>query len=601
MADNARRVAMQRKGQMRVNDGTIKSGLEGDAVAQFQKWTELSGRGQQMMLEFWTREADTLPLTDPLGMMATWQRTVTAWMSDPAKLLEIQTRYMTDAMAMWQSFLVPGHVQSPVSEARDKRFAGEAWHETPVFDFLRQSYLLASNYLLEASQDLDGMAPKEQARARFLVKQFVDAMSPTNFALTNPDVMSATMASGGANLLKGLEHLLEDLKQGRMKMTDEAAFEVGVNVAATPGRVVFENRLFQLIQYAPTTDSVCEVPLLVFPPWINKFYILDLTPQKSFIRWTVSEGLTVFMVSWKSADESLADVTLDSYVNEGMFTAIDEVRTICGGQAVHTIGYCVAGTTLAAALAVLAARGEADKVASATFFTAQVDMSECGDLGVFIDDAVLDTVARLTAEKPWVDGRNVAQTFNMLRANDLIWNYVVNNYLLGKDYFPFDLLYWNSDATNLPALWYQQYLKDIYRDNLLVKPGGISCLGVPVNLSLMATPAYVQGGKEDHIAPAPSAYKLTRHFTGDMRYVLAGSGHIAGVVNPPAANKYQYWTNEALPATFEAFVEGATEHKGSWWPDWRAWLAPRSGAQIASRVPEAGIEAAPGRYVKERI
>ncbi|WP_439532920.1 PHA/PHB synthase family protein [Polymorphobacter sp.] len=581
--------------------GTEERGLDTEALERFQKWTELTGRGQQMMLEFWTREADVLPMPDPLGLLGTWQRAMGAWMSDPAKLMDLQSRYLTDAMAMWQSFLVPGKAASPVAETRDKRFAGDAWRETPAFDFLRQSYLLASTYMLEASNQLDGLEPREQARAKFLVKQFVDAMSPSNFALTNPEVMTATIATGGANLMKGLEHLLEDLKQGRMKMTDESAFEVGRNVAATPGRVVFENRLFQLIQYAPTTDKVHSVPLLVFPPWINKFYILDLTPEKSFIRWAVEQGLTVFVASWKSADETLADVTLDHYVGEGMMTAIDEVRRICKADAVHTIGYCVAGTTLAAALAVMEARGEAGKVASATFFTAQVDMSECGDLGVFIDDAVLETLARLTAEKPWLDGRNMALTFNMLRSNDLIWNYVVNNYLMGKDYFPFDLLYWNSDATNVPALWHRQYLEDIYRDNLLVKPGGITCLGVPIDLSKVSTPSYIQGGKEDHIAPAPSAYKLTRHFKGDKRYVLAGSGHIAGVVNPPAAKKYNYWTNDSLPETFEGFVSGATEHKGSWWPDWMAWLADRSGPKVVARKPAKGIEPAPGRYVKERI
>ena len=581
--------------------GAVPAALDAEAIERFQKWTELTGRGQQMMLEFWTREAETLPLADPLGLIGTWQRAVASWMSDPARLMELQTRYMADAMAMWQSFLVPGHAQSPVADVRDKRFAGDAWRETPVFDFLRQSYLLASNYMLEATQELDGLDAREQQRARFLVKQFVDAMSPSNFALTNPEVVTKTVATGGANLLKGLEHLLEDLKQGRMKMTDESAFDVGRNVAATPGRVVFENRLFQLIQYRPVTETVFEVPLLIFPPWINKYYILDLTPEKSFIRWAVEQGLTVFVVSWKSADETLADVTMDHYVDEGMFAAIDEVRRICGVEAVHTIGYCVAGTTLAAALSVLAARGEAGRVASATFFTAQVDMSECGDLGVFIDDAVLDTIARLTADKPWLDGRNMALTFNMLRSNDLIWNYVVNNYLMGKDYFPFDLLYWNSDATNVPALWHRRYLEDIYRDNLLVTPGGIICLGVGIDLSNVATPAYVQGGKEDHIAPAPSAYKLTRHFTGDMRYVLAGSGHIAGVVNPPSAGKYQYWTNDSLPARFEDFVAGATEHKGSWWPDWINWLAPRSGGQLPARAPADGIEPAPGRYVKERI
>ncbi|WP_188761805.1 PHA/PHB synthase family protein [Sandarakinorhabdus glacialis] len=582
---------------------------EPQALQQFQQWTDLAGRSQQLMMEFWAKEHDTMPATDPLGMMATWQRATAAALADPKKLLDLQARYMTDAMALWQSFVTPGTAKSPVAEVKDKRFAGEGWQQAPAFDFLRQSYLLTSSYVLEATAGIDGLDAKEKARANFLVKQFVDAMSPSNFALTNPEVLKKTAESGGSNLLKGLEHLLDDLKAGRMRMTDEDAFEVGRNVAITPGKVVFENRLFQLIQYAPTTETVLTTPLLIFPPWINKFYILDLTAEKSFIRWAVEQGLTVFVVSWKSADATTADVTLDHYVGEGQLTALDAVLEICGTPSAHTIGYCVAGTTLAATLAVLQARGQAGKVATATFFTAQVDMSECGDLGVFVDDATMSTLAKLTADKPWLDGRNMAMTFNMLRSNDLIWSYVVNNYLMGRDYFPFDLLYWNSDATNVPALWHRSYLEDIYRDNLLVVPGGITVLGVPIDLGTVSTPSYIQGGKEDHIAPARSAYKLTSHFTGDKRFVLAGSGHIAGVVNPPSLKKYQYWTSETLPARFDDFVAGALETKGSWWPDWIAWLTPRSGGMTAPRLPGEGraqgkyaaIEDAPGRYVKERI
>jgi polyhydroxyalkanoate synthase len=578
---------------------------EPQPLETFQKWTELTGRGQQLMLEFWTREHDSTPEPDPLGFMATWQRATASALSDPGRLFELQSRYVADAMTLWQSFLAPDTVASPVAGTRDKRFAGDAWKEAPAFDFLRQSYLLASSYIMEGSADLAGLDSHEQAKARFLVKQFVDAMSPSNFALTNPEVLRKTVETGGTSLLKGLEHLLEDLKAGRMKMTDESAFEVGRNVAITPGKVVYENRLFQLIQYTPTTAEVHATPLLIFPPWINKFYILDLTAEKSFIRWAVEQGLTVFVTSWKNADASLADVTLDNYVGEGQLTALDIVLDIAGTDSAHTIGYCVAGTTLAATLAVLAARGEAAKVATATFFTAQVDMSECGELGVFIDDASLDTIAKMTGDKPALDGRSMAMTFNLLRSNDLIWSYVVNNYMMGKDYFPFDLLYWNSDATNVPALWHRSYLEDIYRDNLLAKPGGITVLGVPIDLTTVATPSYIQGGKEDHIAPAHSAYKLTSFFTGDKRFVLAGSGHIAGVVNPPSANKYQFWTSETLPEGFDDFVKIAQETKGSWWPDWIAWLAPRSDKQVPARVPGSGkykaIEDAPGRYVKERI
>jgi polyhydroxyalkanoate synthase len=574
-------------------------------IEQFQKWTELLGRGQQMMVEFLAKEQPGAAPSDPMGVMATWQRAATAALADPQRLIELQTRYMADAMALWQSFLSPGTVASPIGDVKDKRFAGEAWTKAPAFDFLRQSYLLASNYTLEATAGIDGLDEREKAKAQFLTKQFVDAISPSNFLATNPEVLKATVESGGANLLKGLEHLLGDLETGRMKMTDENAFEVGRNVAITPGKVVFENRLFQLIQYTPTTETVFETPLVIFPPWINKFYILDLTAEKSFIRWAVAEGLTVFVASWKNADETTADVILDNYIEEGQITAIDAALEICNSDATHVIGYCVAGTTLAATLAVLEARGQADKVASATFFTAQVDMSECGDLAVFTDDAALEAVEKLTEEHPWLDGRNMAMSFNLLRSNDLIWGYVVNNYMMGKDYFPFDLLYWNSDATNVPAKWHMSYLKDIYRDNLLVVPGGITALGVPIDLTTVATPTYIQGGKEDHIAPARSAYKLTNQFTGEKRFVLAGSGHVAGVVNPPAAQKYQHWTSDELPERFDDFVKIATEHKGSWWPDWIAWLAPRSGKQVKPRKPGAGrfkaIEDAPGRYVKERI
>lgn len=573
-----------------------------EPLEQFQRWTDLIGRGQQTMLEFMTREpaADANP--DPFGMMATWQKVAAAAAADPAKLVEMQTRFMTDSLALWQSFLTPG---ADKPQVKDKRFKGEAWAEVPAFDLMRQSYLLASQYILDATAGLDGLDAHDKAKALFHTRQFVDALSPSNYPLTNPEVLKATIDSGGENLLKGLDHLLDDLKAGRMRMTDETAFEVGRNVAVTPGKVVFENRLFQLIQYTPTTPDVFETPLLIFPPWINKFYILDLTPEKSFIRWAVEQGLTVFVVSWKNADASIADVTLDSYIGEGMIMAIAKVLEATGAPSTHTIGYCVAGTTLAAALAYLTAKGEADKVASATFFTAQVDFGDCGDLSVFVDDAQLDGIAKLTEGKGVLDGRYMATTFNMLRSNDLIWNYVVNNYMLGKDYLPFDLLYWNSDATNVPALWHQSYLRDLYRDNKLIQPGGISVAGVPIDLSTVMTPSYVQGGKEDHIAPAKSAYRISRVLGGPSRFVLAGSGHIAGVVNPPSQMKYQHWTGPADATTLDAFVGGATEHKGSWWPDWIAWLTPQSGAKVPPRVPGEGplkaIEDAPGRYVKERI
>ncbi|QXQ06022.1 class I poly(R)-hydroxyalkanoic acid synthase [Sphingosinicellaceae bacterium] len=573
------------------------------ALDQFQRWSDLIGRGQQTMLEFMTREAAPAN-PDPFGMLATWQKVAAAAAADPQKIAAMQTRFMTDSLALWQSFLTPGASSETKPDVRDKRFKDAAWAELPAFDLMRQSYLLASKYVLETTAGLDGLDEHDKAKALFHARQFVDALSPSNYPLTNPEVLKATIETKGENLLKGLDHLLDDLKAGRMRMTDETAFEVGRNVAVTPGKVVFENRLFQLIQYAPTTPDVYATPLLIFPPWINKFYILDLTPEKSFIRWAVEQGLTVFIVSWKNADASLADVTLDNYVGEGMVMAIAKTLEATGAERTHAIGYCVAGTTLAATLAYLTAKGQADKVATATFFTAQVDFADCGDLSVFVDDEQIEGVAKMTEGKGYLPGAAMATTFNMLRSNDLIWNYVVNNYMLGKDYLPFDLLYWNSDATNVPAQWHKAYLEDMYRDNKLIVPGGISVAGVPIDLSTVMTPSYIQGGKEDHIAPARSAYRITQAFGGPVRFVLAGSGHIAGVVNPPSQHKYQYWTNDALPAAFAEFVAGATEHKGSWWPDWIVWLSAQSSDKVPARVPGEGplkaIEDAPGRYVKER-
>ncbi len=567
---------------------------------QLARWAEVMARSQAMMAQFAARQGDEpFSRDDPFGLVGAWGNVVTAAAADPARLIATGATFMTEAMALWQSFLTGKTAESPFARRPDKRFAGQAWQTAPVFDLLRQSYLLASDTILKLTADAD-LDPAAKAKAMFAARQFVEAMSPANFPLTNPEVLAATRDSGGANLLKGIEHMLADLDRGQMRLTDEGAFVVGRDVAATPGKVVFENRLFQLIQYAPVTETVFATPLLIFPPWINKFYILDLTPEKSFIRWAVAAGLTVFVVSWKNADASLADATLDTYVAEGQLTALAQVLAITGAPSSHVIGYCVAGTVLAATLALLEAKGQAGSVASATFFTAQIDFTDAGDLKVFTDDAGIAAVER-NAHDGVSDGRTLAATFNLLRPTDLVWNYVVNNYLLGKDYFPFDLLYWNSDATNVPACWHLSYLKDMYRDNLLVKPGGITVAGVPIDLTTVKTPTYIQSGRDDHIAPATSVYRMTQVFAGPIRFILAGSGHIAGVVNPPSAKKYQYWTAETLPPTLAEFQAVATETKGSWWPDWLAWLTPRSGEQVPARTPENAIEDAPGRYVRERI
>jgi polyhydroxyalkanoate synthase subunit PhaC len=431
-------------------------------------------------------------------------------------------------------------------------------------------------------------------------------MSPSNFALTNPQVLEKAMETKGESLLNGLEHMLGDLSRGQLTHVAPGAFEVGRNIATTPGKVVYQAAMFQLIQYTPTTDKVLETPLIIFPPWINRFYILDLNPKKSFIKWAVEQGLSVFVVSWKSADESMAETRLDDYVL-AQAEAIDAVRDALGVESVHAIGYCVAGTMLAATLALLEARGEADKVASATFFTAQVDFTEAGDLKLFIGDEQMGLIQQLAADKGYLDGRYMAATFNLLRGRDLIWSYVTSNYLMGEDYPEFDLLFWNGDTTNLPAKWHQAYLTQLYRENKLAQPGGITIDGVPIDLRTVKVPSYVQAGREDHIAPPESVWKITHHFAGPLKFVLAGSGHIAGVVNPPEAGKYQYWTNEKKAASLDEFIAGATETKGSWWPDWISWIRGFSEEEVFAagvRVPGKGrlkaIEDAPGSYVKAR-
>lgn len=569
---------------------------------QMQQWTRVVGQAQQMILE---SAAKTMARPAP----PTGSHKVLPY--NPETVAEIQAGFVTEGTALWRRFLDSGSkpmaapVGSPAAQ-KDRRFADSRWRNNPMFDLIRQSYLLTADYMLRLADTVEGVHAKQKEQIRFITRNLVEAASPSNFPLSNPVVLERTLDCNGENLLKGLQHMLADIEKGQLTHTDGSHFELGRNIASTPGKVVKETPLYQLIHYAPTTPTVCETPLIIFPPWINKFYILDLSPEKSFVRWAVDQGLSVFLVSWKSADASMKDVSWDDYILRGQVDAIDTVRDLLGVPSVHTIGYCVAGTTLAATLAVLAARDEAEKVASATFFTAQVDFSRAGDLSLFVDDDQLKLVEQLSTDG-FLDGRYMAATFNLLRGRDLIWSYVVNNYLLGQDYPPFDLLYWNGDTTNLPATWHRSYLADLYRDNKLVVPRALSVEGTPIDLRLVKTPAYVQAGREDHIAPPESVWKLTEHFAGPLRFVLAGSGHIAGVVNPPAAKKYQYWTCDGNASTLDEFIAGADESKGSWWPDWFAWIAGMAPVQVpvkGARRPGKGrlkaIEDAPGRYARGR-
>ena len=560
--------------------------LDKMATPAAQAWAMLSGAAERPEQ---TGEAITGAVAAAIGSnpmlgasMAWWQHSMTAWQS-----------------------LLSGAPSLPDATARDRRFAAPEWSAHPLFAFIRQSYAVMAERMLAAVDAVDGVDPKVKAQMRFATNALVDAISPSNFALTNPAVLKRTIETRGDNLVRGLDHMLADLKKGQLSHVDASKFEVGRNVAATPGKVIHEGPLYQLIQYTPTTADVLATPLIIYPPWINRFYILDLNPEKSFVKWALDQGISVFMVSWKSADESTRDVVWDDYV-AAQIDAIDTVRDLLDVPAVNVIGYCVAGTTMAAALALLTSRGQADKVRSVTFLTAQVDFSEAGDLLLMVDEAHLKLLEQLSAPG-WLDGRYMAATFNSLRARDLIWNYVVNNYLMGDDYPAFDLLFWNGDTTNLPAKWHKSYLTDLYRDNRLAVPGSMSVAGVPIDLRTVTTPAYIQAGREDHIAPPGSVWKMTTHLSGPKRFVLAGSGHIAGVVNPPAAQKYQHWINDAPVASLDEFIAGATEVKGSWWPDWLAWLtaqAPETVRAKGGRIPGKGkvaaIEDAPGRYVRQR-
>ncbi len=583
-------------------------------LEDWQHWTWVMGRAQQMLMESW---ADGMKTGQP------WPQTTPAWgafppafgwgpqAGSPQPAADLNSMFTAGAQAWGQGLEAWGKMIGIDPEAKagakDRRFAAPEWQANPVFDTIRKTYLALSDRLLGTVEEMDGVDDEGRQRLRFAVRSFVDAMSPSNFALTNPQVLQRTLETRGENLLRGLANMLKDVSAGQLTQTKSGVFEVGRNLAMTPGKVVKETPLYQLIQYTPTTDEVLETPLIIFPPWINRFYILDLTPEKSFVKWCVDNGITLFMVSWKSADESIADAALEDYVLKGQIDAIDTVRDALGVESVHAIGYCVAGTTLAATLAYLHAKKQEEKVKSATFFTAQVDFAHAGDLKLFTGAETLGLLEQLTRDKGYLDGRYMAATFNLLRGRDLIWNYVVNNYLLGDEPPPFDLLHWNSDTTNLPAGWHRDYLETLYKGNKLAEAGGISVAGVAVDIGKVKTPAYIQAGREDHIAPPESVWKIMDHFAGPKRFVLAGSGHIAGVVNPPSAQKYQYWTNDEPRETLEEFVENATEHKGSWWPDWLAWLteqAPKKVKADGARVPGKGklkaVEDAPGSYVKAR-
>ncbi len=538
------------------------------------------------------------------------------WVSDPSRLVEAQGKLARSYVDLWgrsvQRFL--GNDVEPAAEPEhgDARFSDPDWTKRQYFDFWKQAYLLTERWADELVEQTDGIDDKTKKKAEFYLNQIASALSPSNFAITNPEVMRETLATNAENLVQGIRHFSQDLEASedllRIKQTDLDAFEVGGNLAVTPGKVVFQNDIIQLIQYAPSTPNAREIPLLIVPPWINKFYILDLVPKKSFIKWAVDQGFTVFVISWVNPDEKLASKTFEDYMSEGLLAATQAVMDATGAPHINALGYCVGGTLLASTLAYMAAKGD-ERIASATFLTAQVDFSKAGDLLIFIDDAQITSLEEMMAEEGYLDGSRMAAVFNMLRPRDLIWPYVINNYLLGKQPFPFDLLFWNSDSTRMPAANHAFYLREFYNENKLAK-GEMSLCDEKLDVSKVKIPIYELATREDHIAPAASVYIGARMFGGPVRYVMAGSGHIAGVVNPPDKMKYQYWTGKKPSSkkhnlkTLDDWFEKAEEHPGSWWPDWAEWLVSHSGEKVDARTPGEGklkaIEDAPGSYVKER-
>jgi polyhydroxyalkanoate synthase len=558
-----------------------------------------------------SRESGDEPV-DELGVGKAFTDLATKLMTDPFKLAEAGMRMWQDYFTLWQNTMkrAMGEESAPVVEAAksDNRFRSELWQNNLVFDYIKQSYLIAAQNIQKTVSEVEGLDAQTARKVKFFTRQYVDALAPTNFVMTNPEVLKTTVETGGKNLLDGLNHLLHDLERGHGKlaisMTDYKAFKMGENVATTPGKVICQNELMQLIQYQPATKEVFQTPLLIVPPWINKYYILDLRQKNSFIKWAVDQGITVFVVSWVNPGRELANKGFEDYMLEGPLAALDAVEKVTGEREVNLIGYCLGGTLTASALAWMAAKGQS-RVKSVTFFTALLDFSEPGELGVFVDEAVLANLEKKMESRGYLEGAEMAGTFNMLRANDLIWSFVVNNYLLGKDPFPFDLLYWNSDSTRMPAKMHTFYLRNMYIGNKLREPRGITLAGVPIDLSKVDIPAYFISTVEDHIAPWKSTYLGARLLNGPVRFVLGGSGHIAGIVNPPSANKYWYWSNEKLCDSADEWLATAQKHEGSWWSDWGDWLAGFGGDKVPARVPGGAglkiIEDAPGTYASFRL
>ncbi len=581
------------------------------ALENLAEWKELAEKSQSVVKTFIENQAndDAFSIVDPSSIGKAFFDMNAKLLSDPEKLAETQKQIMADSMKLWQSTMTRmlGKESEPAAtpEPGDRRFKDKAWEEQATFDYIKQSYLLSSRWLTSLVNDAEGLDPQEKERVDFYTRQFISAMSPSNFAATNPAVMKKVHDTGGKNLLDGLKNMLKDMEKGKGKlkisMTDMDAFTVGENIASTEGKVIYQNELMQLIQYSPTTEEVYKKPLLIVPPWINKFYILDLQPKNSFLKWVVDQGYTLFIISWINPTKELSHKSFEDYMIEGPLTAIDVISDITGEKDLNILGFCIGGILVEAMLGWMAKKGD-KRVKSATLLTTLLDFNEVGEVSVFIDDDLVTSLEKHMEEKGYLEGRHMAQMFNMMRENDLIWSFVVNNYLMGREPMPFDLLYWNSDSTRLPAAMLLYYLKHIYQENGLAKKDHLKLHGEKIDVSKIKTPIYSIATKDDHIAPWVSCYPVTQKFAGPVRFVLGGSGHIAGAMNHPAANKYGYWTNSDYPEDAMEWFGKADAHEGSWWLDWNEWLAKKSGKKVPARVPGEGkykaIEDAPGSYVK---
>jgi len=534
------------------------------------------------------------------------------WISDPKRALDAQTRLWSNYMDLWGRTLqrMSGQATGPAvkPDHSDKRFKDPDWNENQFFDFIKQVYLITSKWAADMVTEAEDIDDHTRHKAEFYVKQIANAIAPSNFLLTNPELLRETFTSNAENLARGMKLLAEDIKEGggdlKIRQSDPTKFKVGENLALAPGKVIAQNDVCQLVQYEATTKQVLKRPLLIVPPWINKFYILDLTPEKSFIKWATEQGHTVFVVSWINPDEKQAGKDFEAYMKEGILESLDIVEKVTGEKSVNAIGYCVGGTLLAVTLAYMATKGD-NRIKSATFFTTQVDFTHAGDLKVFVDEDQIAILEKRMAEKGYLDGKKMATAFNMLRSNDLVWPYVINNYLKGKDPFPFDLLFWNSDSTRMPAANHSFYLRSCYLENRLSK-GKMVIDGEKLDLKKVKIPVYNLAAREDHIAPARSVFEGCKAFGGKVRYVMSGSGHIAGVINPPSKQKYQYWTGGSVKSKkFETWIDKAEEHPGSWWPDWQAWIEKLDDEKVDARKPGGDkvnpIEDAPGSYVKTRV